>query len=150
MLYLHVIVNRGFPHVIWTEIWSSADNGVSWDHMGAAAKFPADLHDRHAQLWSWFDPDDGFYVVSTGFQRDKGIILRQFRPARIGDASRRARPGGGRSTGGRGASFPPHILDGETSWCVVALAGSGNGSWVLGSLLVVAILRSATERWASR
>ncbi len=60
MLYLHVIVNRGFPHVIWTEIWSSADNGITWEHLGEAAKFPADLYDGHAQLWSWdYEPDDG-------------------------------------------------------------------------------------------
>ena len=81
-LYLHAIVNRGFGNVIWTEIWKSDDSGVSWTHMGEDAKFPADLHDGHAQCWSWdYDPDDGWvYVVSTGFQRDKGIILRRVRP----------------------------------------------------------------------
>ena len=73
----------------------------------SAAKFPAGLHDGHAQLWSWdYDPDDGWvYVVSTGFQRDKGIILRRVRPADIGDASTSTRPGGGRATGGRGATI---------------------------------------------
>ena len=34
-LYLHAIVNRGFGNVIWTGIWSSTDNGVTWQEMGA-------------------------------------------------------------------------------------------------------------------
>ena len=136
MLYLHVIVNRGFPHVIWTEIWSSADNGVSWDHMGEAAKFPADLHDGHAQLWSWdYDPDDGWvYVVSTGFQRDKGIILRRVRPAGIGDASQYETWG---RAGNRWAwGNDPTLItpDGET-WGELSFRRFGSGSWVLGGFL---------------
>ena len=76
-MYLHAIVNRGFGNVIWTEIWTSDDSGISWQHMGENAKFPAALHSGYAQCWSWdYDPDDGWvYMVSTGFQRDKGIIL---------------------------------------------------------------------------
>ena len=86
-MYLHAIVNRGLGKVIWTEIWSSADNGISWQHMGEKAKFPGPLHNGYAQCWSWdYDPDDGWvYVVSTGFQRDRGIILRRVRPEDIGD-----------------------------------------------------------------
>ena len=89
-IYLHAIVNRGFGNVIWTEIWRSDDSGISWTHMGPDAKFPADLHDGYAQCWSWdYDPDDGWvYVVATGFQRDKGIILMRVRPENIGHRSR--------------------------------------------------------------
>jgi hypothetical protein len=86
-LYLHAIVNRGFGNVIWTGIWTSADNGVSWQQMGEKAKFPGSLHNGYAQCWSWdYDPNDGWvYIVSTGFQRDKGMILRRVRPGDIGD-----------------------------------------------------------------
>ncbi len=89
-IYLHAIVNRGFGNVIWTEIWRSDDSGISWSHMGEDAKFPADMHDGYAQCWSWdYDPDDGWvYVVATGFQRDKGIILMRVRPEHIGQRSR--------------------------------------------------------------
>ena len=89
-IYLHAIVNRGFGNVVWTEIWRSDDSGVSWAHMGRDAKFPAALHGGHAQCWSWdYDPDDGWvYVVATGFQRDKGIILMRVRPENIGHRSR--------------------------------------------------------------
>ncbi len=89
-IYLHAIVNRGFGNVIWTEIWRSDDSGISWSHMGEDAKFPANLHGGYAQCWSWdYEPDDGWvYVVATGFQRDKGIILMRVRPEHIGQRSR--------------------------------------------------------------
>ena len=38
-LYLHVIVNRGFGNVAWTEIWRSDDCGIGWSNMGA--RFPS-------------------------------------------------------------------------------------------------------------
>src|SRR6201995_750511 len=86
-LYLHAIVNRGFGNVVWTEIWRSDDSGVSWRRLKARTRFPGGLHAGHAQCWSWdYDPVDGWiYVVSTGFQRDKGIILRRVRPENLGD-----------------------------------------------------------------
>ena len=107
-LYLHAIVNRGFGNVVWTEIWCSDDNGLSWRHLGDAAKFPADQFGGHAQCWTWdYDPDDGWvYVVSTGFQRDKGLILRRVRPEHIGDRSRYLAWGEGR-WGRRAAVLTP-------------------------------------------
>ena len=73
-LYLHAIVNHGFGNVVWTEIWKSDDSGVSWTHMGERAKFPGDLRGGYAQCWSWdYEPDyEWVYVVSTGFQRERG------------------------------------------------------------------------------
>jgi hypothetical protein len=136
MLYLHVIVNRGFPHVIWTEIWSSSDSGVTWEHMGKAAKFGADLYSGHAQLWSWdHDPDDGWvYIASTGFQRDKGIILRRVRPADIGDA--RAYQAWGNSSGGWtwGERATVATPAGET-WGELTFRRLEPHSWVLGGFL---------------
>ncbi|MDF2824956.1 MAG: hypothetical protein K0R68_2364 [Mycobacterium sp.] len=131
-LYLHVIVNRGHPHVIWTEIWSSSDNGVTWDHMGEAAKFPADLHDGHAQLWAWdHDPDDGWvYVMSTGFQRDKGIILRRVRPEDIGEHRAYV------AWNGDGWGGTPRVLSppGER-WGELSFRRLERGTWVLGGFL---------------
>lgn len=133
MLYLHVIVNRGLHRVIWTEIWSSADDGVTWEHMGEAAKFGADLHDGHAQLWSWdYDPDDGWvYVASTGFQRDKGIIVRRVRPADIGDASAYQAWGHpyGQWSWGRHASV---LTPADERWGELSLRRLDTGQWVLG------------------
>jgi hypothetical protein len=129
MLYLHVIVNRGFPHVIWTEIWSSADHGLTWEHMGSSAKFPADLHGGHAQVWSWdLDPDDGWvYVASTGFQRDKGIILRRVRPEGIGDNTAYEAWDGARWGDEAAVLTPP----GER-WGELSLRRIRAGLWVLG------------------
>lgn len=134
-LYLHVIVNRGFPQVIWTEIWSSGDNGATWEHLGETAKFPAGQHGGHAQLWSWdYDPDDGWvYIASTGFQRDKGIILRRVRPADIGDAAAYRAWGytGTRWVWGRHATVV--TPDGE-SWGELTFRRL-DGAWVLGGFL---------------
>ena len=46
-LYLHVIVNRGFGNVVWTETWRSDDSAVSWRRLGGNTKFPAGLHATH-------------------------------------------------------------------------------------------------------
>jgi D-arabinan endo alpha-(1,5)-arabinofuranosidase len=132
-LYLHVIVNRGFGNVAWTEIWRSDDSGITWAHMGQDSRFPADLHDGHAQCWSWdFDPDDGWvYVVSTGFQRDKGIVLQRVRPRDVGFRSRYQAWGqsdDGWSWGGRATCVTP---PGET-WGELTLRRTAARSWILG------------------
>lgn len=135
-LYLHAIVNRGFGNVIWTEIWKSDDCGISWTHMGEDAKFPADLHDGHAQCWSWdYDPADGWvYVVSTGFQRDKGIILRRVRPKNIGRRRQYWAWGfaDGRWAWGKAAS--PITPAGER-WGELTFRRMAPGLWVLGGFL---------------
>lgn len=135
-LYLHAIVNRGYGNVIWTEIWQSTDSGISWKHMGRKAKFPGALHHGHAQLWSWdYDPDDGWvYVVSTGFQRDKGIILRRVRPQDIGD--RRKYAGWGYASGRWAWGNEPTVItpEGET-WGELSFRRLQRDKWVLGGFL---------------
>jgi hypothetical protein len=132
--YLHAIVNRGFGNVVWTEIWASHDSGISWRRLKAT--FPAGLHDGHAQCWSWdYDPDDGWiYIASTGFQRDKGIVLQRVRPPHI--ANRRRYQGWGRR-GGRwswGSTCTPVTPDGET-WGELSLRRTAPGTWILGGFV---------------
>ena len=133
MLYLHVIVNRGFGTVVWTEIWASRDSGVSWSHLGDDAIFPAALHDGHAQCWSWdHNPDDGWvYVASTGFQRDKGIVLQRVRPHHLGDRFRYQAWGLSAGRWCWGASATPITPAGER-WGELSLRRLGCGRWVLG------------------
>jgi len=135
-IYLHTIVNRSFGTVIWTEIWRSDDSGVSWTHMGADAKFPADLHDGHAQCWSWdFDPDDGWvYVVATGFQRDEGIILMRVAPDDIGRRSRYVSWGFTNQRWGWGSSATPITPEGE-EWGELTFRRMAQGKWILGGFL---------------
>jgi hypothetical protein len=135
-LYLHAIVNRGFGNVVWTEIWRSDDSGISWRHLGSRAKFPGQLHHGYAQCWSWdYDPDDGWvYVASTGFQRDKGIILRRVRPSGIADGRQYSGWGvtNGRWSWGRNPTpVTPH---GET-WGELSLRRLRDGKWILGGFL---------------
>ncbi|GFG58599.1 hypothetical protein MMUR_27350 [Mycolicibacterium murale] len=135
-LYLHAIVNRGFGNAVWTEIWRSDDSGVTWHHLGERAKFPAALHGGHAQLWSWdFDPDDGWvYVVSTGFQRNKGIILRRVRPEHLGERTRYSGWGFRHGVWGWGNEPTPITPGGET-WGELTLRRLAAGTWVLGGFL---------------
>ncbi|MGH3969440.1 MAG: DUF4185 domain-containing protein [Mycobacterium sp.] len=133
-LYLHAIVNRGFGNVVWTELWRSDDSGISWRRHGA--RFPADLHHGHAQCWSWdYEPDDGWvYIASTGFQRDKGVILNRVRPAHLGDAARYRAWGCRRGRWSWGNEPTPITPDGET-WGELSLRRLAPGKWILGGFL---------------
>ncbi|MFD7165405.1 DUF4185 domain-containing protein [Streptomyces violascens] len=83
-VYLHVMVNKGLGNVVWTEIWSSDDSGATWTHTGA--RFPSDLHGGLFQLFTWGLGDDGYvYICSTGFQRDKPLVLHRVPSGRITD-----------------------------------------------------------------
>ena len=131
-LYLHAIVNRGFGNVVWTEIWRSDDDGMSWRNLGTSARFPAGLYSGHTQCWTWdFNPDDGWvYVVSTGFQRNKGLILRRVRPHHIGDHTQYESWGNG-TWGTLATVITP---TGET-WGELSLRRLECGTWVLGGFL---------------
>ncbi|WP_081665508.1 DUF4185 domain-containing protein [Mycobacterium sp. UM_CSW] len=136
MMYLHAIVNRGFGNVTGTGIWASADNGVTWRAMGAKATFSASVCDGCAQLWSWdYDPDDGWvYIVSTGFQRDKGIILRRVRPGDIGNKTKYSGWGWADNQWAWGNAPTPITPPGET-WGELTLRRLDTGTWILGGFL---------------
>ncbi len=135
-MYLHAIVNRGFGNVIWTGIWSSADNGVTWQEMGPQATFPASMDNGYAQLWSWdYNPDDGWvYVVSTGFQRDLGIILLWVHRGDRGDGPT---SGGGGGHGNQWAwdNPPTPITPPAETWGELTLRRLDCGTWILGGFL---------------
>src|ERR1700742_4309228 len=135
-MYLHAIVNRGFGNVIWTGIWASTDNGMTWQEMGPKATFPASLYNGYAQLWSWdFNPDDGWvYVVSTGFQRDKGIILRRVLPGDIGDMTKYSGWGWANNQWGWDNTPTPITPPAET-WGELTLRRLPTGTWILGGFL---------------
>jgi hypothetical protein len=132
-LYLHAMANRGFGNVVWTGIWSSQDNGESWQPV---AQFPGNMDRGFAQCWSWdYNPDDGYvYVVSTGFQRDKGVILRRVRPENIGDNSRYEGWGWANNQWGWGNEPTPITPPGE-NWGELSLRRLDKNKWILGGLL---------------
>ena len=131
-LYLHAIVNLGLGNVRWTQIWRSDDRGVSWHSLGRPAKLPAGLYSGYAQCWTWdYDPTDGWvYVVSTGFQRNKGLILRRVRPDSVEDQSAYLAWADGRWGAEAAVITPP----GET-WGELSLRRLDCGRWVLGGFL---------------
>ncbi|MBB1012153.1 uncharacterized protein DUF4185 [Dietzia kunjamensis] len=83
-MYLHVMVNHGLGTVTRTRIHRSTDDGRTWEPTGA--EFSPLLEGGHRQLWTWELGGDGFvYVLSTGFQRDKGVILMRVREEHLAD-----------------------------------------------------------------
>lgn len=83
-MYLHVMVCGGLHNVHWTELHRSTDNGETWRHTGV--KWPGGHHGGLFQMLTWERGDDGYvYVFSTGFQRDKGLILQRVPADRLAD-----------------------------------------------------------------
>ncbi len=83
-MFLHVMVCRELGDVRWTEVHRSRDNGVSWRPTGV--RWPADHLDGHFQMLTWERGEDGYvYAFSTGFQRDKGLILSRVPADRVLD-----------------------------------------------------------------
>jgi Domain of unknown function (DUF4185)/N-acetylmuramoyl-L-alanine amidase len=111
-MYLHAIANFGdLGNVGFTEIWKSIDDGHTWVRPGP--RFAADLHGGLAQLWTWDVGDDGWvYVLSTGFQRDKPLILRRVPADRITDPAAYQGWGNG-ADGWAWGNEPTSVLDGQ-------------------------------------
>jgi hypothetical protein len=85
-LYLHVMVCRELGHVWWTELHASTDNGSSWRPTGT--RWPGGHHDGLFQMLTWERGDDGWvYALTTGFQRQHGLILHRVRENRVTDPS---------------------------------------------------------------
>jgi hypothetical protein len=125
-MYLHAMVNKGLGNVVWTEIWRSDDSGATWVHTGA--KFPSDLHGGLFQLLSWGEGNDGYvYVYSTGFQRDKPIILQRVRSGSITDLAA-YQPWGYANGVWAWGNPPTPILDGRFGELCLRPLG---GKWVL-------------------
>jgi hypothetical protein len=83
-MFLHVMVCEGIGNVHWTEVHHSADNGETWGHSGAT--WPGDFHGGLFQMLTWALGDDGFvYAFSTGFQRDKPLLLHRVPADRLLD-----------------------------------------------------------------
>ena len=84
-MYLWTMVNHGFGTVASTEIWTSTDSGETWER--TAEMFAGDHLDGLSQQCTWaLNPaDDHVYLLTTGFQRDKGAILQRVPAASILD-----------------------------------------------------------------
>lgn len=80
-LYLQAMWNRGLGNVISTQIWSSTDDGRTWQ---SEESVPAQYMGGMGQLISWEQGPDGYiYMVSTGFQRADDVYLTRFLPGDI-------------------------------------------------------------------
>jgi hypothetical protein len=83
-IYLHVMVCQDLGNVLWTEIHVSDDNGRTWNPAGK--NIPGDKWGGRFQMITWESGDDGYaYCYSTGFQRDKGVILSRVPKGKVAD-----------------------------------------------------------------
>ncbi|MDT0382537.1 DUF4185 domain-containing protein [Streptomyces sp. DSM 42041] len=125
-MYLHAMVNKGLGNVVWTEIWRSDDSGASWQHTGA--KFPANHAGGLFQLLTWGRGNDGYvYVFSTGFQRDKPLILHRVREDRLTDLAA-YEPWGWRDGVWAWGHAPTPVLEGRFGELCLRPLG---GKWLL-------------------
>ncbi|GAA1487863.1 DUF4185 domain-containing protein [Brachybacterium sacelli] len=109
IMYLWMMVNHGFGNVAGTEIWTSADSGETWER--TAEMFPGDHAGGLMQQCTWCaHPTDGYvYVLTTGFQRDKGVLLSRVRAESILDPAAYETWSGADSWGGE----PVTVVGGE-------------------------------------
>lgn len=126
-MYLHVMVNKGLGNVVRTEIWRSDDSGTTW--VPTDAVFAPNLHDGMFQLLTWALGDDGYvYVLSTGFQRDKPVILHRVRPDRLTDPGAYEPWGQGPDSRWAWGNPPTPVLDGTFGELCLRLL---DGRWIL-------------------
>ena len=103
-MYLHVMACEGLGNVHWTEIHRSRDNGVSWESTGLS--WPGGHLGGMFQMLTWeLGPDGYVYALSTGFQRDKGLLLQRVHADHLLDAA--AWEGWGFADGAWGWGNPP-------------------------------------------
>eukprot|EP01087_Luapelamoeba_hula_P004236 TRINITY_DN14173_c0_g1_i1.p1 TRINITY_DN14173_c0_g1~~TRINITY_DN14173_c0_g1_i1.p1 ORF type:complete len:357 (+),score=40.45 TRINITY_DN14173_c0_g1_i1:35-1105(+) len=83
VLYMWVMVNAGFPNVVRCEIYMSKDDGRSFQWAGFT--IPGNYAGGMMQLVTWeYNPVDDFvYIYSTGFQRNKPIIMHRVRSGNL-------------------------------------------------------------------
>ncbi|MBE9376616.1 DUF4185 domain-containing protein [Saccharopolyspora sp. HNM0983] len=106
-MFLHVMVCAGIGNVHWTEVHRSTDNGQSWQHTGTT--WPGDHLGGLFQMLTWELGDDGMvYAFSTGFQRDRGLLLQRVPADRLTDPN--AWEGWGFRDGAWAWGNPPTIV----------------------------------------
>jgi hypothetical protein len=75
-MFLHVMVCRELGNVRWTELHRSRDGGRTWRPTGT--RWRPDLHDGLFQMLTWERGTDGWvYALTTGFQREHGLLLHR-------------------------------------------------------------------------
>ena len=126
-MYLWVMENHGFGNVAHTKILTSKDSGATWQHN--PYMFPGDHLDGMFQqvTWTYNHADDHVYVLSTGFQRDKPIILHRVFGGSIMDPGA-YEPWGYRDGKWAWGNPPTPVREGrfgEMCWRII------DGTWVL-------------------
>lgn len=86
-MFLQVMVHgEKLGDVLRSEIWSSKDEGESWQD--TQARWAGDVHGGRMQQLTWaLDDDDMVYVFSSRFDRSVGFILHRVHKDAIADTN---------------------------------------------------------------
>jgi hypothetical protein len=110
-IYLYVMVCQELGKVHWTEIHLSEDNGKTWKPTGK--KILGEKWNGKFQMITGELGGDGYvYLYSTGFQRDKGVILSRVRKEKIADPES-YEPWGCKENNWAWGNEPTEILSGK-------------------------------------
>ncbi|MDD7937645.1 DUF4185 domain-containing protein [Actinomycetospora lutea] len=125
-MYLHVMACEGLGNVHWTEIHRSRDNGETWESTGLS--WPGGHLGGLFQMLTWeLGPDGYVYALTTGFQRDKGLLLHRVPADRLLDAA--SWEGWGFAAGGWAwGNAPTPVLPG--AFGELSLRRVGDGWWL--------------------
>lgn len=134
-MYLHVMGCEGLGNVHWTEIHQSRDDGVTWQPSGTW--WPGHAHHGHFQMLTWELGADGYvYALTTGFQRDKGLLLHRVPADRLldpgawegwGFAGASGATGTTPGAPGRGAARRRSSCPARSASCACAGSATGGG-----------------------
>ena len=106
-MYLHVMVCRELGRVHWTELHASLDGGRTW--LPTGTRWRGDHLGGMFQMLTWERGGDGYvYAFTTGFQRDKGLILHRVPEGRLTDPE--AWEPWGTSADGPAWGHPPTVV----------------------------------------
>lgn len=123
-MYLWVMLNAGLGKVTGTEIWTSTDSGETWER--TAEMFAPDHLDGFSQQCTWAlnETDGHVYALTTGFQRDKEVILQRVPKESILDPEAYEVYG----TDGWGVGDPVHVIGGHVGEMCLRVV---DDKWVL-------------------
>lgn len=108
-MYMQVWAVNPWPDVKRIEVWSSTDQGQSWELTNAT--WPGDVEAGQFGLWTWDLHEDGFVYLCTSRYRDSPLFMWRVPAESIGEADAYEPWGWTEADGWQWGHAPTPILD---------------------------------------
>lgn len=128
VLYLYVWLSgtEGFGTLKGTEVWSSADNGATWQITGATWK--PEAYEGILHNVTWARHDDGYVYLYSSKYRQGGLYLFRVPEGRLGEVDAYEPRGWTEAEGWQWGQDPTPVLEGKFGeMCLRPL----DGKWLL-------------------